>query len=200
MLVRAYAYFGFIVLTVGEVGVAVEGPVVGESIELAFQGGEGRRSCRIGSLLRRWVSRLRPRDLQRSSLTSLDVIRMLLYQALEINGSALNTSHPITVAQLREASSHDDWLLLLKRALLGLSGVYIIMDDDVMEYITRKAKKSSLETVRFMVSSHVFQTQQAKTDLGDEAVAAVRARRHMRHGNQAVTRREVRLSKGRHNC
>ena len=157
-----------------------------------------------------WI--LRPRDLQRSCLTALDVIRMLFYQALEINGSALNTSHPITVAQLREASSHDDWLLLLKRALDGLSSVYIIMDSDVMEYITNRDKEIATrflaefvrvlgpETVRFIVSSRVFEAQQAKMGLGQDAVAGVRARRHMRHGNQTAKRRKGSVPRGRHHC
>jgi len=150
---------------------------------------------------------LRSPGLQNSAITSLDVIRMLLYQALEINSSSLSSSHPITVAQLREASSHQDWLLLLKRALQGLpAAVYIIIDSDVVEYVTNRDKavatKFLMEFVkvlgpdkaRFIVSSHVFEAQQAEQDLGGEAVAALRTERPRKNANAAV-RRRLRASK-----
>ncbi|KAM7203901.1 hypothetical protein V8F33_001872, partial [Rhypophila sp. PSN 637] len=88
-----------------------------------------------------WV--LRSSGMYNSSFTSLDVIRMLLHQALEINGSAMSTSYPITVAQLREASSHQDWFALLKRALQGCPRIYIIMDSDAIEHVTNHDKATA---------------------------------------------------------
>ena len=154
---------------------------------------------------------LRSPGLQSSTITSLDVIRMLLYQALEINSSALNSSYPITIAQLREASSHEDWLLLLKRALQGLPAVYIIIDSDVVEYVTNRDKavatKFLMEFVkvfgpdkaRFIVSSHVFEAQQAEQDLGGEAVAALRTEDPRTKNTNAAVRRRLRASKRKRN-
>ncbi|KAK7912160.1 hypothetical protein PG985_014641 [Apiospora marii] len=62
---------------------------------------------------------LRPPNLQETTLTTIDIIRILLYQALQVNLAAAGTAYPITVAQLREASCHGDWLALFKRALQG---------------------------------------------------------------------------------
>ncbi|KAK0744482.1 hypothetical protein B0T21DRAFT_357894 [Apiosordaria backusii] len=153
---------------------------------------------------------LRSPGLQESTITSIDVIRMLLYQALEINSSAMNTPYPITIAQLREASSHEEWLLLLKRALQGLPTVYIIIDSDVVEHVTNRDRTAATkllmefvkvlgpEQARFIVSSHVFETQWATQDLGSEAVAALRTESPTKRPNMVVQRRR-RMSK-KHKC
>jgi hypothetical protein len=129
---------------------------------------------------------LRSPDLKDSSLTSRDVIRMLLYQALQINSSALNNPHPITIAHLREASTHEDWLVLLKRALRGLPTIYIIFDSDLLDYVMGRDRLTTTrllmefgkvlgpERVKIIVSSQSFETGHATRDLGASAVAILR--------------------------
>lgn len=51
---------------------------------------------------------LRPPNFQDSALTTYQVIRILLHQALEANNAAEVSAYPIMVAQLRDASGQDD--------------------------------------------------------------------------------------------
>ncbi|KAK6542374.1 hypothetical protein TWF694_006331 [Orbilia ellipsospora] len=129
---------------------------------------------------------LPPPDLQNSSLNTLDVIRMLFYQALQLNTSALNTDYPVTIAQLRDASSHGDWLALLGRVLQGLPTIYIIFDSELVDYVTNGDKSLATKfliefakalgpvTAKLIVSSHTFEAQYAEKCLGVNAVVAVR--------------------------
>lgn len=56
-----------------------------------------------------------------SSLTCIDILRMLVLQALQINPDALTMgSNPITMTRLREVVDEVDWLLILNRALQGV--------------------------------------------------------------------------------
>lgn len=106
-----------------------------EAKDIVFQSVE---SLRRGGFPVLWV--LRYPDLQDSTITSIDVIRMLLYQALEINSSAMSTQYPISIAQLKEASTQQEWLLLLKRVLQGFPTAYIVVDSDVMEHVMDRDK------------------------------------------------------------
>ncbi|KAK3370366.1 hypothetical protein B0H63DRAFT_486871 [Podospora didyma] len=151
---------------------------------------------------------LRSPNLHNSSITSIDVIRMLLYQALQINSSALSTSHPITIAHLREASSHEDWLTLLKRALDGLPTVYMIVDPDVVQHVTNQDKGVATgllvefvrvlgpNKARFVVSSHVFEVGQAERQLGRDAVVALNTE-GPRPDTHAAIRRRLQASQRR---
>jgi hypothetical protein len=145
---------------------------------------------------------LRYPDLKSSSIASLDVIRMLIYQALEINSAALYTPFPINIAQLREASSHHDWLALLKRALSGLPAVHIVFDADVVQHVSHGDKGAAThflaEFARFMspgeakfiVCSSVFDTEQAERhDVATEAVAVVKTELSRSRENARVPKR-----------
>ncbi|TLS27549.1 hypothetical protein PpBr36_05391 [Pyricularia pennisetigena] len=79
---------------------------------------------------------LRPQNLHETNLTTVDVLRMLLYQALEVNSAAVGRSYPITVAHLREASGHDDWLALLKRALEDCPTIFVVFDAELVDHLT----------------------------------------------------------------
>jgi hypothetical protein len=66
-------------------------------------------------------------------MSCIDVLRMLVLQALQINPQALNRdSYRLSVAQFREASTEEDWLAILNQALQGLPQVYIILDADLL--------------------------------------------------------------------
>ncbi|KAJ3485893.1 hypothetical protein NLG97_g6728 [Lecanicillium saksenae] len=124
---------------------------------------------------------LRPSILEHSSLTTLDVVRALLYQALQLNPSAMDSSYPITMEHLCEAAGLADWLLLLKRALQGLATAFILFDADLVDSVTNKdpiAAKEFLveftriigpETAKLIVSSRSFGAQQAENELGSKA-------------------------------
>ena len=61
-----------------------------------------------------------------------DLLRMLVIQAIQINPSAVSGPTPITAVHLREASSAADWLNILKRALTGMTQVYLVIDSDLL--------------------------------------------------------------------
>lgn len=167
-----------------------------EAKDILFQSVE---SLRRGGFPVLWV--LRYPDLQQSTITSIDVIRMLLYQALEINSSAMSTQYPITIAQLKEASTQQEWLLLLKRVLQGFPTAYIVVDSDVMEHVMDRDKIATTnflveavkvlgsEKVRVVAPSHVFDSQRATRDLGDEAVASLKTDSPAKRTNVVVQRR-----------
>ncbi|KAI1111945.1 hypothetical protein F5Y14DRAFT_287331 [Nemania sp. NC0429] len=144
----------------------------------------------IISLIRRqglpvlWA--LRSSDLQSSPLTLLDVIRMLLYQALQVNPAALSQTHPITVAHLREASTHEDWLLLFQRALQGLPAIFIVFDPGLVDHVTGRDKSLATkffvdlakflgpERAKLIVSSFNFDTRYTEQSLGLNMTTALK--------------------------
>lgn len=80
--------------------------------------------------------------------TYMDILQMLVVQALQINPSALSGSPPpINIVHFREASNEDDWLTLLNRALLGLPCVYIILDADLLSYASDNSKYRATKMV-----------------------------------------------------
>ncbi|KAI1379320.1 hypothetical protein F4677DRAFT_408614 [Hypoxylon crocopeplum] len=149
---------------------------------------------------------LRPPNLQDSSLTSLDVIRILLYQALQINTPTLNEAHPITIAHLREASSHEEWLLLLKRALQRLPTVYIVFDSELVDHVTdgnrAVATKFLMDFAKFLgpdkakliVSSQCFEARYAEQDLGASAVVVLKTN-GLRGNVRALRRQRARTAR-----
>ncbi|KAI0908787.1 hypothetical protein F4823DRAFT_597280 [Ustulina deusta] len=166
----------------------------------------------IISLIRRqglpvlWA--LRSPDLQSSPLTLLDMIRMLLYQALQINPAALNQTHPITVAHLREASTHEDWLLLFQRAIQGLPTVFAVFDSGLVDHVTGRDKSLATkffmdlakflgpERAKLIVSSFNFDARYAEQNLGLN-VAAVLKTQVCRSSQPALKRRKARAARQR---
>lgn len=130
---------------------------------------------------------LRPPNLQDSTLnTTMDIIRVLLYQALEVNTAAMGSTHPITVPQLREASCHDDWLALFKRALQGCPTVYVVFDSELLDHVTDGDKTTATKfltefatalgpgRVKVIVSSRSFRIGKEVQNLGADSVVALR--------------------------
>jgi len=81
---------------------------------------------------------LRFEDYWTKPLTCVDLLKMLVLHALQVNLGALTTApYPITVAALRDAAEEKDWLVILNRALYGVSILYIILDAEVLDQMTR---------------------------------------------------------------
>ncbi|KAI1298944.1 hypothetical protein F5Y03DRAFT_386486 [Xylaria venustula] len=151
---------------------------------------------------------LRSPELQISPLTLLDMIRMLLYQALQVNPAALNQSHPITVAHLREASTHEEWLLLLQRAVQGLPTVFIVFDSALVDHVTGRDKLLATKffmdlaeclgpgRVKLIVSSFNFDARDAEQNLGLSAGAVLKTQ-SCRFNQPALKRLKARTSRRR---
>ena len=73
-------------------------------------------------------------------ITSIDILRMLVIQALQLRSSSdahldgfgrTNLNH-VTLSHLKEAASLDDWLKILEQSLKGLSRIFILVDGDLL--------------------------------------------------------------------
>ena len=72
-----------------------------------------------------------------SPTTTIDILRMLVLQAMQVNPQVMtHGSHPITMACIREAASTSDWLDLLARALQGIPRIFIALDSGLLEHAT----------------------------------------------------------------
>ena len=115
---------------------------------------------------------LRFPDYWERKLTNLDILRMLVIQSLQINPQALTSSeHPITMTHLREAVDERDWLVLLNRALTGLSYVYIILDADLLSHATGKDRYVAtklIEAFPIMITSTVVKLIVSNAGLDEE--------------------------------
>ncbi|KIW46704.1 uncharacterized protein PV06_02352 [Exophiala oligosperma] len=79
-------------------------------------------------------------------LTTTDVLRVLVLQALQMNPSSLTGHgypgagagplHPVTLSHLREAASPEDWLRILERTLKDVLRVFIVLDGDLLSQVT----------------------------------------------------------------
>jgi hypothetical protein len=87
---------------------------------------------------------------------------MLVLHALEINSNALALNNfPVTLSNLRAASSQEDWLSILNRSLAGLEEVYIVVDPDLLRFAAENntctaadvllALKSSITSTRLKI-------------------------------------------------
>lgn len=89
---------------------------------------------------------LRFPDHWEADITMIDILRMLVLQALQINHSMLvKTAFPITLPQMREASTQRDWLDLLQQALKGLDHVFIALDMDILSRINHNNCEEAIE-------------------------------------------------------
>ena len=88
-------------------------------------------------------------DLQ---LTSFDILRILVLQALQMNHGSLMgrqasgkiESNPITLSHLREAASLDDWLKILEQALRNVPRIFILLDGDLLSQATRNDRQEAM--------------------------------------------------------
>ena len=97
-----------------------------------------------------------------SPTTSIDILRMLVLQALQMNPQAMaQGSHPITMASMREAATASDWLDILARALQGIPRIFIALDSGLLSHATANDVYRGTELVeafrsRLFISVKVF--------------------------------------------
>lgn len=97
---------------------------------------------------------LRYPDYWDSPSTSIDILRMLVLQALQINPHVLaRGSHPITVAHMREAATEQEWLDILARALQGIGRVFLALDSGFLAHATANDKHQATELVESLQSN-----------------------------------------------
>ena len=83
-----------------------------------------------------------------SPTTTIDILRMLVLQAIQVNPQAMaHGSHPITMACIREAASTSDWLDLLARALQDIPRIFIALDSGLLEHATASDTHQGTELV-----------------------------------------------------
>ncbi|KAH7011099.1 hypothetical protein EDB80DRAFT_711245 [Ilyonectria destructans] len=89
-----------------------------------------------------------------NGLTKIDILRMLVAHALQVNPTAVDRgSHPITVESLRDASGEKDWLNLLQRAVKGMPQVFIALDADILSRATENNRFLATRWLESIVSS-----------------------------------------------
>ena len=97
-----------------------------------------------------------------SPTTSIDILRMLVLQALQMNPQAMaQGSHPITIVGLREAATETDWLDILARALQGVPRIFIALDSGLLTHATANETQQGTELVeafrsRLLTSVKIF--------------------------------------------
>ena len=88
-----------------------------------------------------------------SSNTSVDVLRMLVLQSLQMNARVLARGpNPITLAHLREAASTADWLRILARALHGFPRIFIALDSGFLSHVTANDRSEATGLVDLLLS------------------------------------------------
>jgi hypothetical protein len=114
-----------------------------------------------------WI--LRYEDFWDQTISSLDLLKILVIQAMQINPGALTAGpYPITVASIREANTEKDWLMILNRMLQGLPIVYIILDAEIVGYAMRYR---TFETMRLMESlQRMITSTPVKVIISDTAI------------------------------
>jgi hypothetical protein len=80
-----------------------------------------------------------------TSMTCVDLLRMLVLQALQINPSSTCSSCPVTAVHMREAVCEEDWLNLLSRALDGIANIYIVIDSDLFAFVTKQDRNGATQ-------------------------------------------------------
>ena len=90
-------------------------------------------------------------DYWKTDIAWVDILRVLVLQALQINPGALTDSaHPLTVMELRDASDESDWLLILQRALQGVERIFIVLDADLLGYAIAGDKHMATKCLEMM--------------------------------------------------
>ncbi|RDW73419.1 hypothetical protein BP6252_07326 [Coleophoma cylindrospora] len=94
----------------------------------------------------------------KTRITPIDILRMLVVQALEINPQALSGPSPITLPSLREAAHDIDWLRILNHALEGMSQVYVVIDAEIMGMATEHDRRETTRWIE-LFSRHITSTR-----------------------------------------
>lgn len=85
-----------------------------------------------------------------TTITSIDILRMLVAQALQLRPDSTYGPSPVTSVHLREAVNEEDWLKTLGRVLDGVPEVYIVIDSDLLAFATRHDKNGGTKLLELM--------------------------------------------------
>ncbi len=151
---------------------------------------------------------LRYPDYWDSPSTSIDILRMLVLQALQINPHVLaQGSHPITVAHMREAATEQEWLDILARALQGIGRVFLALDSGFLAHATANDKHQATELVESLRSNlsstvKVFASASSLEDIyvadGQGAKQCLTLNMDVTGGRRNKQRRRAKTGKRRH--
>lgn len=96
---------------------------------------------------------LRYADYQDRRTRATDIIRMLVLQAMQIGADCLlDTLFPVTVEQLREAGSLDEWVQILNHLLTNRDHTFIALDADLLAHATAYERSEALEMLEMLRS------------------------------------------------
>lgn len=102
---------------------------------------------------------LRYADYWNQQITTTDLMRMLVMQAIQVGAKNLfDTAFPVTAEQLREANSLDDWVDILNRLLSAVNQPFIALDADLLTHVTMHERGEileNLETLRLNLTGKV---------------------------------------------
>lgn len=86
-----------------------------------------------------------------NSISTIDILRILVLQALQLNPAALDQgAHTITAINLREAVDEKDWLLLLARSLISVPRIYIVIDSQLLTHATEQNRLAATRLVELL--------------------------------------------------
>jgi hypothetical protein len=103
---------------------------------------------------------LRFPDFRDQPFTFVNLIQMLVTQALQINDSNYsNNRHTLSVVHLQDAVGEKEWLNILNAALRGLSYVFVVLDADLLNFAVAndryKATKCVAALREVVTSTHL---------------------------------------------
>ncbi|KAH7346226.1 hypothetical protein BKA65DRAFT_551153 [Rhexocercosporidium sp. MPI-PUGE-AT-0058] len=106
-------------------------------------------------------------------MTRVDILRILVTQALQINPSATSSSNPVTAVHLKEAADEEDWCRLLGRALYGIPEINVVIDSDLFTFVTGQDRNSAtrfLQRLPLFVSGTYMKVYVSSVNVDEEFV------------------------------
>ena len=89
-----------------------------------------------------WI--LNFRDANSSPATSIDVLKQLVLQVLQRNKSLLEERFiSLTAARFQTARTEDEWFDILGSVIVGLRGLFIIIDTEVLAPVTETSRRQN---------------------------------------------------------
>lgn len=145
-----------------------------------------------------------------SPTTSIDILRMLVLQALQLNPQVMAQGpYPITLAGMREAATASDWLEILARALQGVPRIFIALDSCLLMHATKNDTHQSTELIEgfrstLVTSAKVFASASsldrayvADRHTNRQCISLQMEGSHKQHGKQRRRQRNSNRSQAR---
>lgn len=82
-----------------------------------------------------------------------DILRSIAFQATQIDRTNSTTGgyEPVSAAEVASIKTDYEWLLVIKRALAGLSRAYVVIDADLVEHERYGSQRRALESMARLV-------------------------------------------------